>query len=546
MPGGGQLPLIAYGTQNGMVSANPEMTNYYKVFKRYTHFSQENITIPMDGPNEMMMDTPIRVRAKIPRHADLLTDLVFVFRIPEIYSKIFPIPDSQDEYAASFRWIHMLGPMMIDSAAIFVGGSKVQEFPGEWIALRAQMDMPTDQYLKWRAMVGDVPELHTPEWGVYGKSPNYPYQKGTYPHTVPDASGNPTAPSLPGREIRVPLPFWFTEDTGRALPLVALQQHEVEVQITLKTLREIYRILDPVYQKESTRNGRRLVPNPDLPTSYDPNSPGDNDNLTLQDNYESYDPPNYCSLRYFYTDAGQPIPPQDGFIMNLQLEGNYVYLTDKERIMFVERELQSLVHQVQLFRFPGIATRTKLDMDIHNLVHRIVFFGRRSDAIESRNDYLNCSNWKYLNQAPYWPITGGGGISNSGRLIPYSQREILQSARILCAGNELFEEKPANYFELQNPLMTTTGGGTSGLMPGALKPDDVMGPIYHLPFAIHASDHFQPSGTLNTSRLREIQLEVQPTALDPNSPYVYDFTVYVESLNKVIYKNGMAGLEFAL
>lgn len=231
--------------------------------------------------------------------------------------------------------------------------------------------------------------------------------------------------------------------------------------------------------------------------------------------------------------------------MNAHLEGNFIYLTDKERIMFVERELHSLVHQVQLFRFPGVATRTKLDMDIHNLVHRIVFFGRRSDAIQSRNDFLNCSNWKYLNQAPYWPATGAT-TSNAGRLIPYSQRDVLQSARILCAGNELFEEKPAIYFEVQNPYTTTTGGGISGLMPGALKPDDVLGPIYHLPFALHASDHVQPSGTLNTSRLREIQLEVQPHALDPNSPYVYDFTVYVESLNRIVYKNGMAGLEFAI
>jgi hypothetical protein len=73
-----------------------------------------------------------------------------------------------------------------------------------------------------------------------------------------------------------------------------------------------------------------------------------------------------------------------------------------------------------------------------------------------------------------------------------------------------------------------------------------MGPIYHLPFSLNSSDHFQPSGTLNTSRLREIQLEVQPWELDPASPYAYDFTVFVESLNVVKYLNGMAGLAFAL
>jgi hypothetical protein len=46
--------------------------------------------------------------------------------------------------------------------------------------------------------------------------------------------------------------------------------------------------------------------------------------------------------------------------------------------------------------------------------------------------------------------------------------------------------------------------------------------------------------------LREIQLEVQPWALDPASPYVYDFTVFCESLNIIKYQNGMAGLAYAI
>ena len=214
--------------------------------------------------------------------------------------------------------------------------------------------------------------------------------------------------------------------------------------------------------------------------------------------------------------------------------------------MFAERELQHLVHQVQVFRFPSVVTRTKLDMDIHNIVHRIIFFGRRSDAIESRNDYINLSNWKNLTQAPYWPIPAPAPTPNSGRFIPYSQRDILRSARMVVAGNELFEEKPASYYELQTPFDTTVGGGLAGVHPGGLKPDDVMGPLYHMPFALNASDHIQPSGTINTSRLREIQLEVNPWPLDPETNYVYDFTVYVESLNFVKILNGMGGLAFAI
>ena len=89
MPGGGQIGIVAYGNQNKLFNGNPDITYFYKVYKRFTHFSQENITITVDGPNQMMMDTPIKIRAKIPRHADLMTDLTFVFDLPEMYSKLY-------------------------------------------------------------------------------------------------------------------------------------------------------------------------------------------------------------------------------------------------------------------------------------------------------------------------------------------------------------------------------------------------------------------------------------------------------------------------
>jgi hypothetical protein len=542
MPAGGQLTLVAYGSQNVQLSGNPEQTYFYKVFKRYTHFSQESVTIPMEGPNELNMDYPTRIRAKIPRHGDLLTDLTFVFRVPEMYSKVY-----DQAVTPSFRWIHMLGPLLIDNVSIIVGGSKIQEFPGEWIVARATVDYPVDRYLKWRSLVGDVPELHTPEWGVYGRSPNYPFAGGEYPHVVADPSGNPTSPSVPERELRVPLPFWFSENWGRALPLISLQLHEVEVQITMRSLGEIYRIMESNTMAEPVRCGRALAIDPDKPVYMDPHTlplPLVPDNLTLQDDYYSSANCGYTP-RSFFTDAGQPVPSQDGFDLRPRLEGTFIYLTEAEQRMFAERDLTQAVHQVQTFRFPSIVTRTKLDLDSHGIAHRMVFYGRRSDAIESRNDYINCSNWKDKSKAPYWPLNAPTVTPNSGRLIDFAQHDILRSARLMLAGNEAFEEKPAAFFEAQTAFSNMSGQGIP-IGAAILRPDDVMGPIYQISFALNGSDHEQPSGTLNTSRVREIQLEVTPWTLDPQSNYVYDFTVFVESINFVKYTSGMAGLQYAI
>jgi hypothetical protein len=405
-------------------------------------------------------------------------------------------------------------------------------------------------------MIGDTPELNNPEWGIRGKSPSYPFAKGEYPHNVADPlapKGITGAPSIDGREIRVPLPFWFSESWGAALPLIALQLHEVEVRIQLKTLRDLYRIMDDVFQAEPIRYGRKLLYNPNLPVSTSPTDASGNpmatpppfDNLTLQAQYQTFTDPNGLP-RNFYTNQNATIPLQDGFVMNAHLEGNYIYITEKEQAIFAERELTHVVHQVQRFSFPSITSRAVFDLDVHGLINRMVFFGRRSDAIESRNDYINLSNWKNLNQGPYWPMTTGAPTPNSGRLLSYAQRDILRSARLLLDGNEMFEEKPADYYELHTQIQNVVGSGAAGINPGGIKPDDVMGPLYHINFGLNASDHEQTSGSLNTSRIKVVQLEVQPWDLDPLSPFAYDFTVYCETLNIVKFTNGMGGLGFAI
>ena len=554
MPGGGQLALACYGNQNVAINGNPQETKFYQAYKRLTHFSQENIRIPLEGPTNLTMDQPVRLRAKIPRHADLMTDLMFVFDLPEMYSRVFPdypnpVGSGNITRVPAFRWIHMIGAFIIDNLAIYVGGTRVQEFPGEWIATRATIDYPTEKYLKWRSLVGDVPELTEPEWGVYAyNSPNYPFVKGEYPNNITDASGNLYGPSVPAREIRVPLPFWFTEDWGRALPLVALQLHEVEVQITLRPLRELYRIMDPLFQAEPTRPFQYLTDDTNYPVQIDPTVPAPPyNNLTLQNAYQTINE-QAGYLRNYFTAQGTPTALQDTFNINARLEANYVYLSEREQVMFASRELSALVRQVQLFRFPNIQARSKLDLDIHGLTTRLVFWARRSDAMQYRNDYINLSNWKSLTQAPYIPGPVGAPVPNSGLPVPsyYASRNILLSARLLLAGNELFEERPANFFELQTPYTTATGTGVQGLNPGGIRPADVMGPVYQFPFALNGSDYFQPSGSLNTSRVREIQLEVNPNQLDPQGYYTYDFTVYAENLNVLKFMNGMASVEWAI
>jgi hypothetical protein len=129
MPGGALLSIYSYGSANVILNDNPDFTYYYKVFKRYSHFSFETIDQVPDGPNELSFDQPTKIRLKIPRVGDILSDMMFTFQIPDIYSKYVDVtnnPNRTSQY--EFQWTRYIGAQIISNVAFFVGGQKIQEF----------------------------------------------------------------------------------------------------------------------------------------------------------------------------------------------------------------------------------------------------------------------------------------------------------------------------------------------------------------------------------------------------------------------------------
>ena len=245
MPGG-LLSLVCYGNENIQINGNPQTTWFYKTFMRYTHFSQEPIQIPLEGPNLLLMDAPILLKAKIPRQGDLLSDLVFRFQLPDIFSKAYISQDISGnlnlDRKYEFAWVRQIGARLIDTVSVTVGGQLIQEFTSDWISARALLDNDTDNYQQWRAMVGDTPEYFDPANGIYSDP-----QVGGYPNVIAwrGAPQQNNAPSIPGRIIRVPLGLWFSDYIANSLPLIALQYHDCEITLKLRPIRDLYTVLDP-------------------------------------------------------------------------------------------------------------------------------------------------------------------------------------------------------------------------------------------------------------------------------------------------------------
>lgn len=520
MTGGGLLALVAYGSQNVILSGTPQMTYFYKTFRRYTHFATENVTTAMDGPNELYFDRPIQLRAKIQRVGDLLCDLYFTFTIPDIYSKyVTPNPQARvNQY--EFNWVRYLGAAIIQKAAFFVGGQKIQEFDGAYLLAKAMSDLSVDEFEKWRVLVGDTEELMNPSKGIYAGGQTASGYPSVYQNNNVDINNQANRPSIFGQEINVPLSFWFSEAFSNALPLVGLQYHECEVQLTLNPIEQLYTYLDPT--------GNRVGP------SYTVSSQVSSSYLNIPTYAQSTDSNGRISA--FLADWGVTRPSTDQFYINPRIQATYVYLPTDEQRIFATSPLSYVLTQVTPQVFTGLTVRKTLDIEIHNPITRLVFLPKRSDSA-ARNDFSNFTNWSTYPYPPYnpnpsFPLQGiQSQALASGLIVPNGQIGIVRALRILCDGNEIQQEKTVDYFTKITPWR---------YMKGQTK---TLFPVYS--FSLH-SPGVQPSGSINASRIRNFQVEIDVFDLPANTSYTYDITIYVENINFFEVASGMGGLKYAI
>lgn len=523
MAGGGLYILVAYGAQNVILSGNPDFTYFYLVLKKYSHFSFESVTIPLEGPQELFFNQPIILKAKIQRIGDLLTDLYFTFSLPDIYSKYFdsvaPGPlQGRSQY--EFKWARYIGAQIIQDASFLVGGTLVQQFDSDYIIASALTDQDETQFTKWKNMVGDIPEFYDPANGEYcgaagGSSVR---TTGLYPNVYTDTTVavQNNFPSIPGRDITVPLSFWFTQHPSLALPLISLQYHECYLQLTLRPIQDLYTILDP--------SGFRVRPENVLRASTSAILTG---NVSYVGSSEDG-----MYIRNYLTDSGYPAPALNTWPLNPRLQTTQVFLTDAERQTFASKPLNYIVRQVTRYSFPSIASRQLFNLYTHNPVPRIIILPRRSDTTQNRNGWTNYTNWLRYPTAPFVPARSGNYLGgSSGVNSVATQKDIIRQIRILCDGNEIQEIKPLDFFSLMASWKYTEGIFPSGLA------------IYS--FALDTSNWMKPSGSLNTSRVQNFQLDIDIWPLAQDTRFLIDHVIYVESLNFFVVEGGMGGMKYA-
>jgi hypothetical protein len=303
MPGG-LLQLVAFGAQNLYLNGNPSLSFFKKVYKTHTNFACESMRINFNK-NEASFNEKTHFITRIDRNADLVNDIYFVFTLPQIKKRVVA-----GQPHKKFSLVDNLGEAFIDEYWLNIGGNVVDRQYGEWLHIWNELSMPPSKRYGYDKMIGNTVELHRPDNNTINQ-----YEHGEV--------------QIPSQKIIVPLMFWFNKHPGLALPLIALQYHEVEINVIVKSFQEI------------------MLEDKSIISDY---------SLYLDSEKINIDP---------------------------YIECNYIFLDTKERTFFAKNSLDYLIEKLVRIPFYNLDNNNILDLILQNPVKEIIWILKRNDVSDN-------------------------------------------------------------------------------------------------------------------------------------------------------------------
>jgi len=184
--GGGLLQLVAYGAQDVYLTGNPQITFFKVVYRRHTNFALESIQQTFNGSVKFGQ----RVTATISRNGDLI-------------SRAYLVMSERGGGGTFTNAVPYLGLRVIKSAEVEIGGQRIDKHYSDWMYIWNELSLPMGKKQGYENMVG--------------------------------ANGDDLS-AVDTTMLYIPLEFWFCRNVGLALPLIALQYHEVKFKILFDTM----------------------------------------------------------------------------------------------------------------------------------------------------------------------------------------------------------------------------------------------------------------------------------------------------------------------
>ena len=195
------MQLVAYGAQDIYLTGNPQITFFKVVYRRHTNFAMESVDQTLNGSSALGS----KVTATVSRNGDL---------VGRMYLEVPLTLTGNTTASGQFAGVNP-GHTVISEVEVQIGGQQIDKHYGHWMEAWAELSEPNDAGSMGISSGGGTRFQNLAMAGGVGQA------------TAADDTENKNV------VCRVPLQFWFNRNPGLALPLIALQYHEVKVSITL-------------------------------------------------------------------------------------------------------------------------------------------------------------------------------------------------------------------------------------------------------------------------------------------------------------------------
>jgi len=337
--GGGLLQLVAYGAQDVYLTGNPQITFFKAVYRRHTNFALEAIEQTFNGTPDFSQ----RVSCQISRNGDLINRVYLQLRL-----------------TGTTNYCKYFGLRLVKQVDIEIGGQRIDRHYSHWLYIWNELSLPVSKREGYNDMVG-----------AYG---------GTVGTNI-------------NKTLYVPLEFWFCRNVGLALPLIALQYHEVKIYVAFEDVANCYE-----------------------------------------------------------SSAGTPAKPS--FTASLWVD--YIFLDTDERRRFAQLSHEYLIEQLQFTGEEALtSTNVKAKLNFNHPCKELIWFVTNSanntnnwfNYTTVRNPFGTTGNYSF-NGFNKMLVTDG--VSGNNNELNYPANPTV-NAKLVLNGNDRFATRSGNYFNLIQP-----------------------------------------------------------------------------------------------
>ena len=555
------MSLVAYGAQDVYLTGNPQITFWKVTYRRYTNFAMESIEQTFNG----QADFGRRVTCTISRNGDLAYRTYLQVTLPEINQQMSNANccdghcesgESGEMQGVYARWLDFPGEQLISQVEVEIGGQRIDRQYGDWMHIWNQLTLSAEQQRGYYSMIGNTTQL------TYITDPAFNSVDGPCSSDAPRQVCAPRN-ALPETTLYIPFQFWYCRNPGLALPLIALQYHEVKINLDIRPIDECLWAVTSLGDCSSHCSSTKVV------TAY-------NQSLVAASLYVDY--------VFLDTDERRRMAqnPHEYLIEQLQFTGDESVGSSSNKIKLnFNHPCKELVWVVQpdenvdycsslecgeiLFKTLGAQPFNYTDA-IDALPNAIHAFGGPNGLSNTWDDSMNSGeNTAFINADGLFndagatdstsladgnhaysqpnlgnsaePLTNSG-VSDAGSFVLsetaldmhcWGENPVV-TAKLQLNGQDRFSEREGTYFDLVQPFQHHTRSPDTG--------------INCYSFALRPEEH-QPSGSCNFSRIDNATLQLVLSNATVEGTKTAKVRVYAVNYNVLRIMSGMGGLAYS-